>query len=88
MYTGSFTRARTILVYNNNSSSKTSNRTSASNNYGNISDNKSNHHSHNIAVIIATTIICLQSVTKYYGNFKSMFKNPPSSPIQCCEPIT
>ena len=29
----------------------------------------------------------LQSVTKY-ENFKKSLKNPPSPPMQCCEPIT
>ena len=29
-----------------------------------------------------------QSVTKYYGNFESVFKVSPHPPIQCCEPIT
>ena len=34
------------------------------------------------------TDIKLQSVTKYYENFKMCVENSPSPPIQCCEPMT
>ena len=34
------------------------------------------------------TDIKLQSVTKYYENFKRCVENSPSPPIQCCEPMT
>ena len=30
----------------------------------------------------------LQSVTKYYDNFKKCVSSSPSLPIQCCKPIT
>ena len=34
------------------------------------------------------TDIKLQSVTKYYENFKRCVENSASPPIQCCEPMT